>query len=211
MNRNFIATILILFCTSCQKDDSGVQLVYRDYILAGESSTQGINHNDRIPNDTIEHNENTIRELEHYRTTMNLDINSDKIEDFQIGIFTTIGFDVRYIGRIIPLGNNSIAMDSTNLLIDTLGFNDRIDSTLNWQSREDYRLKWGILYSYDGIEYQEPEKKGLWNGQKNKYVGIRIENEDKIIYGWIGLEIEIFPEHVRVIIKEFAYTNGDRK
>ena len=61
--------------------------------------------------------------------------------------------------------------------------------------------KWGVLYSYDAIAFQVPEKKGLWNGQKNKYVGIRIENEDKIIYGWIGLEIEVFPYNVRVIIK----------
>jgi hypothetical protein len=202
MKTIFIVGILFLQLIACDKAEYNAQLVYLDYIIAGQTSGIGIKYTDIEPNDTF-----SYKPTETFKNR-SIDLNDDSINDFVI-YFSGSSSPIYHslYSRIIPLNNNTVAIpDFENNIADTIDLNDTIDNNLHWAN--DTCILYGD-YWYRTYEYNEfSSTKGLWNNVKNKFIGTKVFLDDKTLYGWIRVEIK---DGWQLIILDYACTIGYEK
>ncbi|MBN1822043.1 MAG: hypothetical protein JW833_15090 [Prolixibacteraceae bacterium] len=78
------------------------------------------------------------------------------------------------------MNNNKIVTLNDTITVNTFLVNETIDDNLNWTGEK------GIIYrSLKDISMTSSWVSGLWRDMSPKYIGIRIEQKDKVFYGWI--------------------------
>ena len=171
--------LCFLFCTSiysCQEEE--VKYI-RPYILAGEKNEKGIVYYDFNPDYGFQFN--PPQSTSEYF----IDLNSDSYSDFKIVFFGSESQGQGdFSNKIIPLNNNEVAvMGSNNGWADTIRFNGMIDANLQWS------VSSVLIYSYIYNDSLGQIHQGVWKNATNKYLGLKVVNNDGELFGWLRLEI----------------------
>ena len=178
MKRTIILCLALMHLFACNKEKIQPDLEYLDIIIAGTTEGLGIEYSGTI-NDTL------FFDYPSSNTTRFIDINNDGINDFEL----------RFSGSASPghwNSNNSISTivnsflaipELENNIVETIPLNDTIDDKLNWVNDT------CVLYNHYWDSYGSSSNTGLWNDVKNKYIGTKILVDDKILFGWIRVEI----------------------
>ena len=193
-----ISFLLVLLYTTCKEDRI---LLLSDIILAGQKDGKGIYYLDFEP----DINCHLIDPWSKQDTSINLDLNNDGINDFTFhrvmshpGMLGAGGGSV----TLIPLNSNEICVTTNELSdtvligscmpsqldwLDTLSFNDTINSNLNWTNNE------SLLFHYSWLINHCSLSEGFWQNITeidNKYFGFKIVKENKNYYGWMHLHCD---------------------
>lgn len=187
----FLCSLFLLL--ACENEPN--QLIYPEYIIAGQTDGNGIVYTDIQPNDTLSF---------FYSSTLtedSIDLDIDGTVDLKIHFYAAASPAFDYFKHtIIPFNENAIATsESDSYFIDTLRLNDTIGPGLKWVN--DTSLLFEHSWVITGTSYRE----GLWNDAGEKFVGVKIVKDDTIQYGWIRMEIKHMS---RLIIYDFACTKG---
>ncbi len=145
----------------------------------------------------------------------NLDLNQDSIFDYQFIVtqWYSPGAGDGEIS-IAPYNNNEVVfgkVDTTeshdsvivyNRVIHPFEFEEIIDSSSSYYKYNSVFLK----YSWTDCGY--PSDFSInWGGIGTKYVGIRMNIEDSLVYGWIKVEVIVgYP--YKLIVKEYALSKN---
>jgi len=185
-----IEIVAMLFLSCCKKDET----VHADSIMAGQVSGNGILYTNVVPDDTISGFSDTEDKT--------LDLNQDGIDDILLrsGHITAAGFG-NGGSWAIPLGENEIARPfEPGSMVDTLSYGETIDKNLVWGKGTSE-----LYYYYYDQFWTNYGESGLWRYGKLNYIGIRIYKDDKILYGWIRVEISVVGSQK---LMEYAVTTG---
>lgn len=178
MHRLFITAVVAIGLISCNKENNQPELVYPESIVSGKIDGQGINYSGVI-NDTLFFN------YPASSTNRFIDLNTDGSNDFEL----------KFSGSASPGHQNSkntiLAFENCflgvseldNRFVDTIPLSDTINARLSWVSDT------CTLYNYYWDASGASSSKGLWNNTKDKTIGVKILAENKILYGWIRIEI----------------------
>lgn len=129
-----------------------------------------------------------------------VDINNDAVVDFEFHNYHSQSpGHTYYLSEVSPLNGNEIAVIYDNLA-DTMQASMMLNQFLNWQ--DTICLLNERFYS--GYSYEN----GLWLGNCNYYLGVRIYDQQDTIYGWIDVKVnQCAWNSPTVTLKEFAYCN----
>ena len=183
MKKFIICIILVGIFSSCDKSEDP-QLMYPDYILAGEiylHHYEGIFYRETAPGWILLDNQANIP---GYEDEYLLDINNDKIKDykFELKHGKTSSFETITI-TLEPLNNNGLVSESTNpSLLMPLSERDTINASNHWTTQKCMIHK--VYYSpTDTI------KEGLFlmPGQRHECIGVKTVINDINLYGWIRI------------------------
>ncbi len=192
MKSILILSFIILSVSSCRKD-AAQELKYLNEISAGETEGKGINYSGVI-NDSI-------FELSSIHESKFIDVNNDGENDFEIKTFnSTSASHTTVNSTITAIGDNYFTvseLDSNS--VDTLMLNNTINNNLHWQNGI------GILYFKSDVYLQPSSQGGLWKNSINKFIGIKINVDNEILFGWIRLETT---NGWNIILKDYACTAG---
>lgn len=186
--------LFILLFISCEKEKT---LILPDNIIAGQKSGPGISYVDFEPDIQCFISE----PFQKQDTSIQLDLNQDKIFDFTIKremsnpLFGGYSYD---IVTLIPLDNNEICVlpvkytdqepftceHSEQDWVKVLSASDTIQSFNLWTNKK------SPIYEYKSILNKCSLEEGFWLRVVNvneKYIGFKINKENKNYYGWIGM------------------------
>jgi hypothetical protein len=178
MKKIIIISSILMLLFSCDKENTQPVLTYLDYINAGKIEGLGINYSGMI-NDTL------FFDYPSSSTNRYIDINDDGIDDFELR-FTGSASPGHSNSKnsILTIGNSFLAISEfEDNIVDTIPFNDTIDDKLNWVNDT------CVIYNYYWDDSGNSSNTGLWNDVRNKYIGTKIFVDDKILFGWIRVEI----------------------
>lgn len=199
MRKLVIAGILFLQIIACEKEKLGQNpepnLIYLDYILAGQKTGAGIFYSD-ILNEIIPF---TYPQSTEIRL---IDINNDGTDDLQLKFVGSASPGHRSSAiYLISLGVNSLAAPlSKHSLVDAISLNDTIGEKLNWTGGN------CTMYKTNWSNYQPVSPDiGDWNNLKGKYIGARIFIDTIPLYAWLRVEIS---SGYNVTLIDFASTIG---
>ena len=128
---------------------------------------------------------------------LNLDIDNDSIDDFEL-VYNAYGYlSINYTrySKIEPLNKNNYVYRSEALSSDERNYAEALISgdTINNNS---FWAKLTYLYQYWRITqmYNDPDTtvtseshKGYWFDNDDIYVGVKIVKDDKEFFGWIDM------------------------
>lgn len=155
-------------------------------------------------------------------TVYQLDLNNDGTDDFMFGFFSTYVFYFTYYGGhnlyavnalyAFPLGNNSIA-GSTGLAgayaypyALPLGFPIGYEEE-QFQNQYTQTLAFQFYAIIQSYLYYPIVLAGDWIlGAENKFVGLKLIDNDSAYYGWARLDIGA--DHRSITIRDYAYNNA---
>ena len=148
-----------------------------DEISAGETEGRGINYSGLL-NDTL------LFDYPMSNLSRLIDLNDDGINDFELKFVGSVSASHTTINNTITaIGNSYFSFsepDSNS--VDTLVLNNTINADLHWQNES------GMLYFEYNVYLQPYSQGGLWKNAVNKYIGVKINVDDKILFGWIRIE-----------------------
>ena len=178
MNKGFISGLILMCLFACDKEEPKPELEYLNIILAGQATGLGILYSD-MPDDTLlfDYPSSSAKRL--------IDINDDGVNDFEL-LFSGTASPGHQNSKnsILPIGNSALAApDIENSIVDTILLNDTIGENLNWINDT------CIIYNYSWDVSGASSETGLWNNVKNKYIGTKILIDDKVLYGWLRIEV----------------------
>lgn len=130
-----------------------------------------------------------------------IDINNDGLADFEFYNFRSQSPGHHYdVSKIYPLHGNEIAVVYENF-VDTMQSNLMLNEFLNWS---DTVCVLNEYFYSSSTTYEN----GMWLGNCNYYLGIRIFADQDTLYGWIDVEVNQGAwNSPTVTIREFAYYN----
>jgi hypothetical protein len=156
--------------------------------VAGISTQAGaqIVYHDVVPDSSL-----------HFNETMDIDLNSDATIDFiaqhQDLVFTSSGSTYSYkINNITPQAGNSVVITTTAMYPAVLNFNELINVTRAFGTEN-------LLASVSSGGYDW----GNWNGQIDKYVGLKFDISGTTHYGWVRLSVAT--GGAVTVVKDWAY------
>ena len=166
--------VVLMQLIACEK----AELNYLDEISAGQTAGIGIKYSG-ILSDTL------FFDYPSSSASRLIDLNDDGIDDFELKFSGSAspghGNSKNFI---IPFGSNALAIPNLeNDIVDTLSLNDKIDSSINWINDS------CTIYNYYWDASGSTSRTGLWNNVKNKYIGLKILVDNKVLYGWIRIEV----------------------
>jgi hypothetical protein len=178
MKRIVIVCLTLMQIVACDKDKIQPDLEYLDNIAAGITEGLGIEYSGMI-NDTL------FFDYPSSNTTRFIDINDDGIYDFELRFSGSASPGHRNSNNsILTLANSFLAIpELDHNIVDTIPLNDTIDNKLNWVNDT------CVLYNYYWDASGAFSTTGLWNDARNKYIGTKIHVDDKVLFGWIRVEI----------------------
>jgi len=110
--------------------------------------------------------------------THDLDVNHDGVMDYHLRIhcpFQDHSLE-SWIGIESYDLNEVAATYSQPTWIKSFHANDSIDGGEGW-------------YACSVLFYEAPQATGYWIGVTNRYVGIRVHAKNKVLYGWISVQV----------------------
>lgn len=136
-----------------------------------------------------------------------LDLNNDGLFDFEFtqtitaATGTSGSYNVNAVG-ISPLDSNAVAGSTAGAYVYPFAMNpgDTVQSTLTWNVGADQSMG-----SYFGSGYTY----GNWPGLSDKYVGLKINVEGALYYGWARLDVA--PVAESFTIKDYAYNSVENE
>ena len=178
MKKILTACLILIHLFACNKDETQPGLEYLDNITAGMKEGLGVKYSGII-NDTL------FFDYPSSNTTRLIDINDDGINDFELKFSGSASpGHGNSKNSILAIGNSFLAIpELENNIVDTITLNDTIDDKLNWVNEN------CVLYNYSWDVSGASSDTGLWNDVRNKYIGSKILVDDKILFGWIRVEI----------------------
>lgn len=192
-NLKYLVLCLLIFSSiySCQEEE--VRYI-KPYIMAGEKNVKGIVYYDFDPDYQFQFN--PPQSTSEYF----IDLNSDSYSDFKIVFFGSESpGQGNFSNKIIPLNNSEIAVLGSNVSwADTIRFNGKIDAGLLWSDSS------VLIYSYSYNDTLGENHQGVWKDASNKYLGLKVVNNDGELFGWLRLEISdgtdlILMEHAGIV------------
>ncbi|PKP19158.1 MAG: hypothetical protein CVU05_11960 [Bacteroidetes bacterium HGW-Bacteroidetes-21] len=127
-------------------------------------------------------------------SSYDFDLNNDGQMDFTMIAYLSVSYgSEQYYSKIIGLNNNKVASIST--YTDTLREGDMINKNLAWNT------DWQYLKSYSQFAWWPIIITGLWDFNKDRFLGLNVITGTDTIYGWIRLQISSYN---RVIVKDYA-------
>jgi len=198
-NRLITLIAILLYSSVLTAQDAG--------IIAGNHDST-MTYYDFIPDTILPYGE-----YPESNSSIDIDLNHDNIYDYRIESHSLQGMGGG-IGnvKITPLNANEVnyyRTDSLNYGGDLLYFNVtkpfEYGETINDSSL--YTTSEAFLYYYYYFEEWEGFYIADWCNQGDKYLGIRININDTIVYGWIRLKIKSGWFGSEVTIMEYALTD----
>ncbi len=200
----FLAVLFISFF-SCKKDDNKETIKpigeyqYLNSLYAGQETGLGIKYTDIEPDDIL-----TVTTYSNECTKAYIFDNNDSL-GFKItyGISSPFMLGAKSCWlKITPLNKNSSisVLNSDTTIVDTLKYNNIIDSTKNWSN------SMAILYSNITFFNGNTSSKGFWQNNNKFYIGIRMKNKGKYIYGWIFVKCGDYNSFSENVITRYAIT-----
>jgi len=177
MKNVLIVSFILMSLLACRKETAQPELSYLNNIDAGENQGVGIVYSGLI-NDTLGINLGP-------NSSKSIDIDQDGVNDFQLQFWGSFSSGHRnYNNAISTIGESSlVAPELEDAIADTIPFNTIIDDESNWSNDT------CTIYQYYWDASGATSSSGLWNNAQNKYIGTRILVDDKVLYGWIRVEI----------------------
>lgn len=163
---------------ACNKEDTQPTLEYLDNIPAGKAEGLGIKYSGII-NDTL------FFDYPSSNTNRYVDINDDGINDFELKFSGSASPGHRNANNSIStIGNSFLAVpELEDNIVDTIPFDNLIDDSLKWINDT------CIIFNYYWEASGTSSNTGLWNNIKNRYIGTKILVDNKVLYGWIRVEV----------------------
>ncbi|MCK5766734.1 MAG: hypothetical protein KAH26_12175 [Bacteroidales bacterium] len=173
----FLSCFAVVLTAGCNKHK------YPDHIIAGEKSGRHIYYSGSLGIEIYPHsNTSNFHDWE-------IDINNDGTNDCILEYYASIGLGSQSCQiSIKPVGSQNCAFviaNSSGNYVDTIPSNTIIDDNKLWHHGG------CILYHY-AHNPSTTSKYGLWDGVKNKYVGVRAMAGEHTIFGWLRIEINGF-------------------
>ncbi len=158
-----------------------------DYLRAGQREGDNIVYVDVVPDIDIYVIRDT--ELNYY------DFNEDLSSDFLFSVFqhTSPGNSAGTI-TIKPYKDRYFSITADSLYPEPLLLNSMISDDLFWYNKEIKFLEYNWVGKINDY--------GPWMKKKDRYLGFKYINSDKVIFGWIGFEVAGYSEY---IIRDYAY------
>jgi hypothetical protein len=174
-----------LLLASCKKEHEDNFLTS---IKAGQTDGIGIKYMDFEPDKKF------VFDINPYYATLNLDLNNDSINDFELRYYE---FHSEINLQITPQGNNSVCISSTihwdPPFAESLALEDSIGNKNNWSNSKAYLFMYSenCYTDYDtGKEICTKSGSGYWYNHDNIYLAVKIIKDDKEFYGWIDVKMK---------------------
>lgn len=205
MKKNLFLAILFIGLFSCKNDDNqetikpAGEYQYLNSIFAGQETGYGIIYNDIEPDDSLivspSINSCVKTYLFEHSDSLGFKITYNISSPFQLGAKS-------YWLDITPLNKNSSisVLNSDNSIVDTLIFNNIIDSTKKWSD------SMAILYSNSIYFNGNTSTKGFWQNNNKFYIGIRLKYKGKYLYGWMFVKCGDYSSFSENVITRYAIT-----
>jgi hypothetical protein len=185
----------LFFFSSCQKEIN-TRTKTNDSLKTNASSSSSIVYTDVVP-DSIFHG-----------ATYNLDLNNDGIYDFKFSTNITVGrcsawgtSSVNTYASVSSIGSqNAILVSGT--YPGALDTNTVIGNRATWSSSSGQTLKY-ISTCYP--------PRGNWSTSEDKYLGLKIKKDRKILYGWIRLSVNMYGPGPSIVVRDYAYNSTSTK
>ncbi len=196
-----LLSVIVLLLTGCEKSDDQSRIVYhsvdKEYVFIRDLQTL-LNSDDDISN-YIDSIINGLIDAEFISTgkkkfDLDNDMNFDiAFEIIDLNLFNPNGLPESFdtlAARVVPL-SVEILDNSTFGYPDALDVGDEIFREGHWSKNS------GVLGTFGNA--------GLFQGQGEKYLGIRFIKDDDFKYGWIKIYCSQHSDTLRII--EYAYND----
>ena len=205
-NNLFLSILGLLVFSSCEKENNATVKKINYYNIIASDQSEYVSYFD-IEDTTIQAEGYSSSHTDEY--SIQLDLNKDGQLDYKFIVSSKGGNGGYSIStEVMPLNQNQIAIDTFYVLFDRkilcpkiLEAGDTINDNLNFQSLDNYyKLSYFThLVSDDWEDYVE----GFWNGETNKYVGIKfISTQQDTLFGWIRIDVV---DYSKLTIKDYAF------
>ncbi|MGB5873999.1 MAG: hypothetical protein WBH56_09750 [Bacteroidota bacterium] len=164
--------------------------VQQPFFLTGQSSGTDVFFSNIVPPETI------FVDINHTTTTP-LDVNNDLIQDYEIISFQNNQGNQEFRGvEIKQLADSTWVADDFDSEIRVFSANDTLwvnAESWTWVTSPDKdKMPLAILLR-DG---QIDEEWGKWNGEENKYVGLKLTVGGEDYLGWIELTVADYDNYI---------------
>ena len=159
-----------------------------DFIVAGERD-DGITYTDINP-DWEKHG------FGLYNDSVNIDLNNDNITDASFHYITVLS------GSEYDQQTSVNCYNGAEISVTPKNEGDTINTLSGWSTP-------GALLCFTKIDFVSSDTTytGQWNGVQDQYIGIRVIQNGRRLYGWIRLSVLVPPAIVyvqQIIVKDFA-------
>jgi hypothetical protein len=188
MKQTMVLTLLLIgILSSCKKEKENLETV----LVIGDKSA------------SITEFDNLIFPLDEGSILFPIDLDSNHIIDFTIYIDYSESPCLYYLSLNINCDsvNDLILCNDSILSPEILEFGDTLSYSNNWVSQKFIMLHATRDCSGNGETYTN----GNWHDLTNKYVGIMIEKNGYLIYGWIKLSIIKTYYYYTIEVHEIGY------
>jgi hypothetical protein len=182
--KHLIRSLIIIVVLSSCNQEVAPELVYSDYILAGETiyhRTEGIHFTDLGPGSKNLDNNNYSSDYSGYYS---LDVNNDEVLDYKFEFeYILSNNSIKAIVTLEPLNNNEIIGSIANLeYLSPITLLDTINAQDNWTNQK--CIIHDITYTTT-----DSTKTGLFllPDQRDEYIGVKTNISDTQSYGWIRI------------------------
>jgi len=157
------------------------------FIKAGQTDGPGIKYVDFEPDAKFAYGNDSYTEF------LNLDLNNDSIDDFELKYYS---FHFETYLQIIPKGNNSVCFSKTlsvpdYAFVESLANGDTIGINNNWINSKAFLFTYYLscYTDYDtGNRICSDSFSGYWYDHDHIYMGVKIIKNNKEFFGWIDMK-----------------------